>query len=210
MIGGETAEMPGMYPEANTTWPVLPSVWLKRNALLTAAAFRPETLFWAWLPTAHTPTATLWYAKSIERDNPDLDAEFDNGKTLREAIIAPTRLYVKPILAALEKFTIKGMAHITGGGITENVPRILPENTVAQIDAKAWELPKLFQWLQKAGNVETQEMYRTFNCGIGMVVIIAKEDADAVQAFLSEQGETVYRLGVVRERNGDEHQTQVA
>ena len=95
--------------------------------------------------------------KIIARDNPDLDAEFDNGKTLREAIIAPTRLYVKPILAALEKFTIKGMAHITGGGITENVPRILPENTVAQIDAKAWELPKLFQWLQQAGNVETQE-----------------------------------------------------
>ena len=75
---------------------------------------------------------------------------------------------------------------------------------------KRGELPKLFQWLQKAGNVETQEMYRTFNCGIGMVVIIAKEDADAVQAFLSEQGETVYRLGAVRERNGDEHQTQVA
>ena len=123
---------------------------------------------------------------------------------------APTRLYVKPILAALEKFTIKGMAHITGGGITENVPRILPENTVAQIDAKAWELPKLFQWLQQAGNVETQEMYRTFNCGIGMVVVIAEEDADAVQAFLTEQGETVYRLGKIRERNGDEHQTQVA
>ena len=148
--------------------------------------------------------------KIIARDNPDLDAEFDNGKTLRETIIAPTRLYVKPILAALEKFTIKGMAHITGGGITENVPRILPENTVAQIDAKAWELPKLFQWLQQAGNVETQEMYRTFNCGIGMVVVIAKEDADAVQAFLTEQGETVYRLGKIRERNGDEHQTQVA
>jgi len=147
--------------------------------------------------------------KIIARDNPDLDAEFDNGKTLRETIIAPTRLYVKPILAALEKFTIKGMAHITGGGITENVPRVLPENTVAQIDAKAWELPKLFQWLQKAGNVETQEMYRTFNCGIGMVVVIAEEDADAVQAFLTEQGETVYRLGVIRERSGNEHQTQV-
>ena len=148
--------------------------------------------------------------KIIERENPDLDADFDNGKSLREAVIAPTRLYVKPILAALEKFTIKGMAHITGGGITENVPRVLPENTVAQIDAKSWELPKLFQWLQKAGNVETQEMYRTFNCGIGMVVIVAAEDADAVQGLLGEQGETVYRLGLIRERQGDEHQTQVA
>ena len=148
--------------------------------------------------------------KIIEREHPDLDADFDNGKSLREAVIAPTRLYVKPILAALEKFTIKGMAHITGGGITENVPRVLPKNTVAQIDAKSWELPKLFQWLQKAGNVETQEMYRTFNCGIGMVVIVAAEDADAVQSLLGEQGETVYRLGLIRERQGDEHQTQVA
>jgi phosphoribosylformylglycinamidine cyclo-ligase len=101
------------------------------------------------------------------------------------------------------------MAHITGGGITENVPRVLPENTVAQIDAKAWTLPKLFQWLQQGGNVETQEMYRTFNCGIGMVVIVAAEDAEAVQSFLAGQGETVYRLGEIRSRVGDEHQTQV-
>ena len=105
--------------------------------------------------------------KIIERDDPDLDAEFDNGKTLREAIIAPTRLYVKPILAALEKFTIKGMAHITGGGITENVPRVLPENTVAQIDAKAWELPKLFQWLQK------QAMWKPKKCTVRSTAVSA-------------------------------------
>lgn len=101
------------------------------------------------------------------------------------------------------------MAHITGGGITENVPRILPENTVAQIDAQSWTLPKLFQWLQQAGNVAQQEMYRTFNCGVGMVLVIAPEDADAVAQFLTEQGETVYRLGHIRERVGEEHQTQV-
>ena len=147
--------------------------------------------------------------KIIERDQPDLDAVFDKGKTLREAIIAPTRLYVKPILAALKEFDIKGMAHITGGGITENVPRVLPENCVAQIDANAWQLPKLFQWLQQAGNVETQEMYRTFNCGIGMVVIVDANIAEQISAFLGEQGETVYRLGVICERKGDEHQTQV-
>lgn len=148
--------------------------------------------------------------KIIERDNPDLDAEFDNGKTLRQAVIAPTRLYVKPILAALQQFTIKGMAHITGGGITENVPRILPQNTVAQIDAQSWPMPKLFQWLQQAGNVSAHEMYRTFNCGIGMVVVVSAEDAAAVQDFLTEQGETVYRLGEIRSRNGSEHQTQIA
>ena len=117
---------------------------------------------------------------------------------------------MKPVLAALKQFEIKGMAHITGGGITENVPRVLPENCVAQIDAKSWTLPKLFQWLQTAGNVQTQEMYRTFNCGIGMVVIVSPENADAAEKLFAEQGETVYRLGAIRERVGDEHQTQVA
>ena len=102
------------------------------------------------------------------------------------------------------------MAHITGGGITENTPRVLPANTVAQIDAGSWELPKLFQWLQAQGNVDMQEMYRTFNCGIGMVVIVAAEHAEQAAAVLSAQGETVSRIGVIRARAGDEHQTQIA
>ncbi|HJU50377.1 MAG TPA: AIR synthase-related protein, partial [Pseudogulbenkiania sp.] len=147
--------------------------------------------------------------KIIERAQPELDAEFDGGKTLREAIIAPTRIYVKPLLALMQQLNVKGMAHITGGGITENTPRVLPENTVAQIDAKSWEMPKLFQWLQAEGNVDAQEMYRTFNCGIGMVVIVDAANADQAAALLTEQGETVSRIGVIRARNGDEHQTQV-
>ena len=210
LIGGETAEMPGMYPEGEYDLAGFAVGVVEKERVINGRSIKAGDIVLGLASNGAHSNGYSLVRKIIARDNPDLDAEFDNGKTLRETIIAPTRLYVKPILAALEKFTIKGMAHITGGGITENVPRVLPENTVAQIDAKAWELPKLFQWLQKAGNVETQEMYRTFNCGIGMVVIIAKEDADAVQAFLSEQGETVYRLGAVRERNGDEHQTQVA
>lgn len=210
LIGGETAEMPGMYPEGEYDLAGFAVGVVEKERVINGRSIQVGDVVLGLASNGAHSNGYSLVRKIIERDNPDLDAEFDNGKTLREAIIAPTRLYVKPILATLEKFTIKGMAHITGGGITENVPRVLPENTVAQIDAKAWKLPKLFQWLQKAGNVETQEMYRTFNCGIGMVVIIAKEDADAVQAFLSEQGETVHRLGVIRERNGDEHQTQVA
>ena len=210
LIGGETAEMPGMYPEGEYDLAGFAVGVVEKERVINGRSIQAGDVVLGLASNGAHSNGYSLVRKIIERDNPDLDAEFDNGKTLREAIIAPTRLYVKPILAALEKFTIKGMAHITGGGITENVPRVLPENTVAQIDAKAWELPKLFQWLQKAGNVEIQEMYRTFNCGIGMVVISAKEDADAVQVFLSEQGETVYRLGAVRERNGDEHQTQVA
>jgi phosphoribosylformylglycinamidine cyclo-ligase len=123
--------------------------------------------------------------------------------------MAPTRIYVKPLLALMQSLTIKGMAHITGGGITENVPRVLPKNVVADIDSQSWQMPKLFHWLREQGNVAEQEMYRTFNCGIGMVVIVAASDADKAISQLQAAGETVTRIGVIRARNGDEHQTQV-
>ena len=210
LIGGETAEMPGMYPEGEYDLAGFAVGVVEKDRVINGRNIvAGDVVLGLASNGAHSNGYSL-VRKILARDNPDLDAPFDGEKTLREAIIAPTRLYVKPILATLQQFTIKGMAHITGGGITENVPRVLPANTVAQIDANAWQLPQLFQWLQQAGNVATQEMYRTFNCGIGMVVIVASEDADAVQQFLAEQGETVYRLGVIRERVGDEHQTQVA
>ncbi|UOO89860.1 phosphoribosylformylglycinamidine cyclo-ligase [Vitreoscilla massiliensis] len=211
LIGGETAEMPGMYPEGEYDLAGFAVGVVEKDQVINGRSIvAGDVVLGLASNGAHSNGYSL-VRKIIARDNPDLDAAgFDGDKTLREAIIAPTRLYVKPILAALKEFTIKGMAHITGGGITENVPRVLPENTVAQIDAASWELPKLFQWLQQAGNVEAQEMYRTFNCGIGMVVIVAAADADKAQAFLAAQGETVYRLGAIRERQGDEHQTQVA
>ncbi|MCX7193794.1 MAG: AIR synthase-related protein, partial [Proteobacteria bacterium] len=130
-------------------------------------------------------------------------------RSLSEVIMAPTRIYVKPLLALMQTLTIKGMAHITGGGITENVPRVLPADVVADIDSKSWELPKLFKWLREQGGVAEQEMYRTFNCGIGMVVIVAASDADQAISQLQAAGETVHRIGVIRARNGEEHQTQV-
>ena len=210
LIGGETAEMPGMYPEGEYDLAGFAVGVVEKSKVINGRSIRlGDVVLGLASNGAHSNGYSL-IRKIIERSNPDLDAEFDGGKTLRQAVIAPTRLYVKPILAALEKFEIKGMAHITGGGLTENIPRVLPENCVAQIDAQSWPLPKLFQWLQQAGNVEQQEMYRTFNCGIGMAVIVPAEQAEAAQAFLTEQGETVYRLGTIRERAGSEHQTQVA
>ena len=210
LIGGETAEMPGMYPEGEYDLAGFAVGVVEKSKVINGRSIRPGDVVLGLASNGAHSNGYSLVRKIIERSNPDLDAEFDGGKTLRQAIIAPTRLYVKPILAALEKFEIKGMAHITGGGLTENIPRVLPENCVAQIDAQSWPLPKLFQWLQQAGNVERQEMYRTFNCGIGMAVIVPAEQAEAAQAFLTEQGETVYRLGTIRERAGSEHQTQVA
>ena len=210
LIGGETAEMPGMYPEGEYDLAGFAVGVVEKSKVINGRSIRPGDVVLGLASNGAHSNGYSLIRKIIERSNPDLDAEFDGGKTLRQAIIAPTRLYVKPILAALEKFEIKGMAHITGGGLTENIPRVLPENCVAQIDAQSWPLPKLFQWLQQAGNVEQQEMYRTFNCGIGMAVIVPAEQAETAQAFLAEQGETVYRLGTIRERAGSEHQTQVA
>lgn len=209
LIGGETAEMPGMYPVGEYDLAGFAVGVVEKDEIITGKDIVPGDVVLGLASNGAHSNGYSLIRKVLERDRPDLDAPFDGGKTLREAVIAPTRLYVKPLLSAMKKFKIKGMAHITGGGITENVPRVLPENTVAQIQAASWNMPKLFQWLQQAGQIETAEMYRTFNCGIGMVVIVSRADADAVAEHLRGQGETVYSIGEIRARNGDEHQTQV-
>ncbi|WP_374497621.1 phosphoribosylformylglycinamidine cyclo-ligase [Vogesella indigofera] len=210
LIGGETAEMPGMYPVGEYDLAGFAVGVVEKSKVITGRDIKPGDVVLGLKSNGVHSNGYSLVRKIIDRAQPDLDAPFEGDKTLRQAVIAPTRIYVKPLLALMEKLTVKGMAHITGGGITENTPRVLPENTMAQIDAGSWELPKLFQWLQAEGNVDAQEMYRTFNCGIGMVVIVDAADADVAAAFLTEQGETVSRIGVIRARNGDEHQTQVA
>lgn len=210
LIGGETAEMPGMYPEGEYDLAGFAvGVVEKAKVINGRNIVAGDVVLGLASNGAHSNGYSL-VRKIIDRAAPDLDAPFDGDVTLRQAVIAPTRLYVKPILAALQEVTIKGMAHITGGGITENVPRVLPANTVAQLDGQSWTFPKLFQWLQQEGQVATDEMHRTFNCGVGMVVIVAAADAARTTDILSAAGETVYQLGHIRERNGDEHQTQIA
>ncbi len=210
LIGGETAEMPSMYPDGEYDLAGFAVGVVEKERVINGRNIAAGDIVLGLASNGAHSNGYSLIRKIIERDQPDLDASFDGSTTLRQAIIAPTRLYVKPILAVLEQLPIKGMAHITGGGITENVPRVLPANCVAQINAQAWQLPKLFQWLQQAGNVARDEMYRTFNCGIGMVVIVSPEHANLAERLFREQGETVYRIGVVRERVGGEHQTQVA
>ena len=123
-----------------------------------------------------------------------------DGRTLADCVMEPTRIYVKQVLNVMKTVKIKGMAHITGGGLIENVPRVLPENTQAVIHADSWTRPAVFDWLQKAGNIDSHEMHRVFNNGIGMVFIVDAADADrAVEAFKAE-GEKVFRLGEIVER----------
>jgi phosphoribosylformylglycinamidine cyclo-ligase len=123
-------------------------------------------------------------------------------QTLGDALLAPTRIYVKSIHSLLEQIDVHAMSHITGGGLTENLPRVMPENTRAQIDVSSWDLPQVFKWLQQQGNITDLEMYRTFNCGIGMVLVVNAEDADSAIEVLNNAGETAFRLGEITSSNG--------
>jgi phosphoribosylformylglycinamidine cyclo-ligase len=146
--------------------------------------------------------------KIISVANPDLEADF-HGRKLADVLMAPTRLYVKPLLALMGSMEVKGLVHITGGGLVENIPRVLADNLTAVLDANSWTMPPLFQWLQQHGGVADAEMHRVFNCGIGMTVIVAKENADAAMAQLQAAGESVYRIGEIRTRDEGQAQTVV-
>ena len=209
LIGGETAEMPGMYPVGEYDLAGFAVGVVEKANIITGEHIKPGDVVLGLASNGAHSNGYSLVRKIIERSQPDLNAKFDGERTLADCIMAPTRLYVKPLLALMKSLTVKGMAHITGGGITENVPRVLPKNVVADIDSKAWKMPKLFDWLREQGNVEAQEMFRTFNCGIGMVVIVSQEDAAKAISQLQAAGEKVSQIGHIHARQGDEHQTQV-
>ena len=211
LIGGETAEMPGMYPPGEYDLAGFAVGAVEKADIIDGSKIVPGDVVLGLASSGAHSNGYSLIRKIIERARPDLDADF-HGRTLREVVMEPTRLYVKPLLALMQAMpgTVKGMAHITGGGITENVPRILRDELSARIDASSWTLPPLFQWLQEAGQVDMQEMYRVFNCGIGMVVVVADTEADAVQAHLEAAGETVYRIGRIAARADGEAQTTVS
>ena len=209
LIGGETAEMPGMYPDGEYDLAGFAvGVVEKSKAIDGKSIAAGDVVLGLASSGAHSNGYSL-VRKIIERSNPDMDAKFDGERTLADVVMAPTRIYVKQVLALLEKVTVKGMAHITGGGLLENVPRVLPENTVAELEKAAWPRPKLFDWMQAEGNVAENEMHRVFNCGIGLVIVVAAADAEAAMAELKVQGEAVYQIGKIRARSGEEAQTVV-
>ena len=210
LIGGETAEMPGMYPAGEYDLAGFAvGVVEKSKAIDGKATIVPGDVVLGLASSGAHSNGYSLVRKIIERSKPDLNAKFDGERTLADVVMAPTRIYVKQVLATMEKVAIKGMAHITGGGLLENVPRVLPENTVAELEKAAWPRPKLFDWMQAEGNVAENEMHRVFNCGIGLVVVVSAADAEAAMAELKVHGEAVYRIGKIRARQGDEAQTLV-
>lgn len=210
LIGGETAEMPGMYPSGEYDLAGFAVGVVEKSRIITGETIVPgDVLLGLASNGAHSNGYSL-IRKVLHLTQADYYAPFDGERRLGDVVMAPTRIYVKPLLKLMNTLPVKGMAHITGGGLLENIPRVLPSTVVAQLDAAAWRMPHLFQWLQSEGNVLPTEMYRTFNCGIGMAVVVAASDADQAIAFLQAEGETVYRLGHIRPRQGDEARTQVA
>jgi len=206
LIGGETAEMPGMYPANEYDLAGFAVGVAEKSRLITGREIGVGDVVLGLASSGPHSNGYSLIRKIVEVSGADLAAEF-HGRTLGETLLEPTRLYVKPLLTLMKEITVKGMAHITGGGITGNVPRVLPEEVTAVIDSSAWTWPAVFQWLRSQGNVELAEMHRTFNCGIGMVLVVAAADADAAQHFLNEQGESVYRLGEIRAREVGQEQT---
>jgi phosphoribosylformylglycinamidine cyclo-ligase len=144
----------------------------------------------------------------IERVKPDLQADF-HGRPLANVLLEPTRIYVKPVLALMQRIKLKGLAHITGGGLVENIPRALPEGVTAVLQKSAWPMPPLFNWLQQHGGVAESEMHRVFNCGIGMTLIVAEADAAAAMRLLTEAGEKAYLIGRIESRSPGQAQTIV-
>ena len=220
LIGGETAEMPGMYPAGEYDLAGFCVGVVEKSGVIDGRSITPgDAVLGLASSGAHANGYSLirrilerggWEGKGpIPALGPDLAADGD-GCPLADALLAPTRIYVRSVLALAREVRVKGLAHITGGGLAGNVPRILPAGVRAVIDRGAWPLPALFRWLQREGRVADAEMQRVFNCGIGMVAVVRATDAERATTILRDAGETVYRIGAIEPRPEDAPSIAVA
>ena len=199
LIGGETAEHPGTFPEGAYDLAGFAVGVVEKSAIVDGRAIvAGDRLVGIASSGPHSNGFSL-IRRIVDVAHADLRAPFDAASplTLGDALLAPTRIYVKPVLALARRITIKGMAHITGGGLVLNVPRMLPEGVQARLARARWPRPPVFEWLQRQGNVPDDEMHRVFNCGIGMVLAVAARDADAAIASLRADGEVAYDIGEI-------------
>lgn len=202
LIGGETAEMPGMYHDGDFDLAGFAVGAMERGADLPAGVAKGDVLLGLASNGVHSNGYSL-VRKIVELSSLGWDAASPFGEgTLGEALLAPTRLYVTQVLSAIRAGGVHGLAHITGGGLTENLPRVLPEGLGAQVDLTAWSMPPVFAWLAEQGGISQAEMLKTFNSGIGMVVVVAADQAEAITSLLQSEGETVYQLGHLIEGEG--------
>ena len=200
LIGGETAEMPGMYSGEDYDLAGFCVGVVEKSAVIDGSTVQAgDTLLGLASSGAHSNGYSL-IRKIIAHCDADLQQDI-GGQSLASALLTPTRIYVKAVLALQKALPVKAVAHITGGGLPENLPRVLADRCSARVDVDSWPRPAIFDWLQRQGNVQAFEMLRTFNCGIGMVIAVASSDAEAAMALLQAEGETVYRIGELVERD---------
>ena len=204
LIGGETAEMPGMYSGEDYDLAGFCVGVVDKTRVIDGTQVAPGDILIGLSSSGPHSNGYSLIRKILEHSQADLTQDF-HGQSLGEVLLTPTRIYVKPLLALFEQVQVHALAHITGGGLLENIPRVMPNNTRAVIDSRSWTRPPIFDWLQQHGNVATQEMYRTFNCGIGMALIVASADRDRTLQHLHAQGVEACVIGVIDKAQGEPH-----
>jgi phosphoribosylformylglycinamidine cyclo-ligase len=197
LVGGETAEMPGMYEGDDYDLAGFCVGVVEKDEIIDGSKVAVgDTLIALASSGAHSNGYSL-IRKIIDVSGVDLDAHQIDGRSLSAALMEPTRIYVKPLLQLIKSQNVHALSHITGGGLLENIPRVLPDNAKAVIDLNSWQMPELFNWLQQNGNVDATEMYRTFNCGVGMVICVPSDEAEQALAMLAAEGENAWKIGEI-------------
>jgi phosphoribosylformylglycinamidine cyclo-ligase len=201
LIGGETAEMPGMYAEGDYDVAGFCVGAVERDKVLTGAAIEPGDVILGLASSGVHSNGFSLVRRIVEQEHWKLAEPFpaEDGRSLAEVLLEPTRIYVRSLLPLVQKGWIKGLAHITGGGLLENIPRVLPDHCHAELEADRWEFPLVFSLLQEGGTIAPEEMARTFNCGIGMAVIVSEGEKEGVTAALEGAGETSFEIGRIGE-----------
>jgi phosphoribosylformylglycinamidine cyclo-ligase len=198
LIGGETAEMPGMYAPGEYDLAGFAVGVVEKRAIIDGRSIAAGDVVIGLASSGPHSNGFSLIRRIVETSSANLrDTFLASGVSVADALMAPTRIYVKPLLALSRELDVKGMAHITGGGLTENIPRILPSGLQARIDASAWQRAEIFAWLQAHGHVEEREMHRVFNCGIGMAIVVAAADVERAMRFLDAAGEQTRRIGEI-------------
>jgi phosphoribosylformylglycinamidine cyclo-ligase len=208
LIGGETAEMPGLYKEGEYDLAGFAVGVVEKSAVIDGRTIAEGDAVLGLASSGPHSNGYSLIRRIVAASGADLRAPFDNT-TLGEALLTPTRIYVKPVLDLLSQVPVKGMAHITGGGLLENVPRMLPAGLQARLARNTWPRPAIFSWLQRHGRVADDEMHRVFNCGIGMALVVAPEHADRALRALATAGERAYRIGSIAAQPAGEPPTVV-
>jgi phosphoribosylformylglycinamidine cyclo-ligase len=205
LVGGETAEMPGMYAHGDYDLAGFAVGAVERERVIDGSRVAAGDVVLGLASAGLHSNGFSLVRRVVEAEGLDYTAPapFDPRQSLAGALLTPTRIYVRSCLAAARAGRVKALAHITGGGLYENIPRVLPEGLAAELDARTWPLPPVFRWLAEAGGIPDGELARTFNCGIGMMAIAAPEDADDLAAALAAAGETVHRIGRILPRQAD-------